>query len=233
MEELRVEAEKMGIRLSKGQLESFDIFFNELTEWNEKFNLTAIKEKDEVLKKHFVDSLTIIPYLPKDAKKVIDIGSGAGFPGLPIKIAQPELNMTLTDSTGKKVNFINNVIQKLGLKGTIAINNRAEEIGQSDRYREKFDVALARAVAYLPVLCEYTLPLVRVGGIFIAQKAVSDSEVEDSKRAIEILGGKIKEIIKIDVAGLTDRQLIIIEKIRETPDEFPRLPGLPKQNPLI
>ena len=232
MEELRERAEKLGIRLSKGQIESFDIFYNELTEWNEKFNLTSIKEKHDVLEKHFLDSLTIIPYLPEDAHRIIDIGAGAGFPGLPIKIAKPELNVTLTDSTGKKVNFMNNVIDKLGIKGVMAINNRAEEIGQSDRYREKFDVAIARAVAYLPVLCEYTLPLVRVGGLFIAQKAISESEVEDSKRAIDILGGRIKEIVKIDLAGLTDRQLIIIEKVRETPDEFPRLPGLPKQNPL-
>ena len=232
MEELRVQAEKLGIRLSKGQLESFDIFYNELTEWNEKFNLTAIKEKKDVFEKHFLDSLTIIPHLPKDTHKIIDVGSGAGFPGLPIKIAEPELNVTLTDSTGKKVNFMKNVIEKLGLKGIMAINNRAEEIGQTERYREKFDVALARAVAYLPVLCEYTLPLVRIGGVFIAQKAISESEVEDSKRAIEILGGRIKEIVKINLGGLTDRQLIIIEKVRETPDEFPRLPGLPKQNPL-
>ncbi|MEI7480079.1 MAG: 16S rRNA (guanine(527)-N(7))-methyltransferase RsmG [bacterium] len=232
MIDLKIEAKKLGLDLNNEQLASFEVFFDLLTEWNQKFNLTAITEKDDVYLKHFLDSLTIVPHIPDKAHKIIDIGSGAGFPGLPIKIARPDLNLTLTDSVGKKIFFIDEVIKKLDLKNTIAINNRAEELGRSDRYREKFDVATARAVAHLSVLCEYVLPLIKIGGIFIASKIVSNEEIEQAGTAIRLLGGKIKEIIPITYPDLPNRQLIIIEKISETPDAFPRTVGIPSQDPL-
>jgi len=232
MIDLKVEAKKLGLDLNKEQLASFEVFFDLLTEWNQKFNLTAITEKNDVYLKHFLDSLTIVPHIPDKAHKIIDIGSGAGFPGLPIKIVRADLNLTLTDSVGKKIFFIDEVIKKLDLKNTIAINNRAEELGRSDRYREKFDVATARAVAHLSVLCEYVLPLIKIGGIFIASKIANVEEIEQAGTAIRLLGGKIKEIIPITYPDLPNRQLIIIEKISETPDAFPRTVGIPSQDPL-
>jgi len=235
MIDLKTEADKLGVNLTREQLASFDLFYNTLIEWNEKFNLTAITEKDEIYSKHFLDSLTIIPHIPEGTHKIIDIGAGAGFPGLPIKIARPDLNVTLTDSVGKKVVFMNEVINALSLKNTLAISNRAEDLGKSERYREKFEVATARAVAYLPVLCEYVLPLVKVGGIFIAQKSLHDehhTEISDAKNAIGILGGEVQEVIKVNIPFAGDRHLVIIKKVRETPHEFPRENGLPKLKPL-
>ncbi|MFA6094421.1 MAG: 16S rRNA (guanine(527)-N(7))-methyltransferase RsmG [Candidatus Paceibacterota bacterium] len=222
----------LGINLTPEQISAFGIYQKELMEWNEKFNLTAIKTPDEITLKHFVDSLTIIPHIPEESHTIVDVGSGAGFPGLAIKIARPDMKITLLESTGKKVTFLDHIIATLKLPYAETIKIRAEEAGHNKKLREKFDVVTARAVAYLPVLAEYMLPLVKVGGICIAQKTHSESEVNDARHAINILGGKIKEIIPITIPGLESHELVIIEKVFETENLYPRTTGIPTKDPL-
>jgi len=212
--------------------EQFDLYSQELLKWNEMTNLTAITEPEEIKTKHFLDSLTVLDILPENTRTLIDIGSGAGFPGLPIKIARPDVSVTLIEAVGKKVDFLNHLIGKLELKNIQAIHTRAEEIGQLPEYREKYDVATARAVAELKILVEYALPLIKIGGVFIAQKILGTLEVEQAKNAIEILGGKIKEIRDASLPGLEFHQLVIIEKIKPTPEKYPRRSGMPTKKPL-
>lgn len=211
----------------------FDTYLQELLVWNEKTNLTAIRNPEEIRLKHFEDSLTLLPYIPENTKSLIDIGAGAGFPGLPIKIARPDIYVTLIDSVGKKIDFIKHIIEILKLQNTQALVARAEELGQNPEYREKFDVAVARAVAGLPTLVEYVLPLVKVGGLFIAQKNAGSDEIKNAEKAIEMLGGRIKSEINIDNPDLPDRLLLIIEKVSPTPQEYPRRTGKPLKNPLL
>lgn len=225
-------AHSTGIKLTEEQASAFGIYQKELLEWNEKFNLTAIKTPDEVILKHFADSLTIVPHIPQEAHTLADIGSGAGFPGLAIKIARPDMKVTLLEATGKKVTFLDHIITTLKLPYTETIKIRAEEAGHDKKLREKFDVVTARGVAYLPILAEYMLPLVKVGGICIAQKSHSEFEVSDARHAIDILGGKIKEIIPVTVPGLENHELIIIEKVFETEKKYPRTTGIPTKDPL-
>lgn len=235
MEELQKEAKTIGVELNQKQIEQFDLYFELLSEWNKKFNLTAITDKKDIRIKHFLDSLTVVPHIPKDVKKIIDIGAGAGFPGVPIKIARPDLSLTLTDSVGKKVTFLTELASNLELTETKTFNCRAEDLGKDKRYRESYDMATARAVAYLPTLCEYVLPLVKVGGIFIAQKSLHDekhTEISDAMNAIGLLGGEIEEVIKIDLPFTGERHLIVIKKVSPTPKVFPRANGAPKQDPL-
>jgi 16S rRNA (guanine527-N7)-methyltransferase len=232
MEDFKKYAEKEGIKISPEMTESLSTFLKELLEWNGKFNLTAIKEPEEIWHKHFMDSITVLNSIPKNAVKIIDIGTGAGFPGLIVKIFNPRLHVTLLDATGKKVNFLKHIIKTLDLENTEAIQNRAELLANHPNYRESFDVALSRAVAYMPTLLEYVIPFLKIGGIFIAQKKEGVEEIESSKNAIEVLGGKIKEIKKIESEVLTERQLVIIEKIKQTPKEYPRQEGLTKKRPL-
>ena len=207
----------------------FEKYCSLLVEWNEKINLTAITEKDEVFTKHFVDSLIGEEFIKKNAT-VIDIGTGAGFPSLPIKIVREDINLTLNDCLNKRLIFLNEVINKLGLKNVSTLHSRAEDLNKNVKY----DYALSRAVASLNTLSEYCLPFVKEGGYFIAYKSKDiDEELKNSEKAIEILGGKIEEIKEIEIPD-TDilRKLVFIKKIRQTPNKYPRGKNLPKTKPL-
>lgn len=204
----------------------FDEYLNELIEWNKKFNLTAITDPAEIRRKHFHDSLTILKILPLSCEKVIDVGAGAGFPGLPLKIACPDIKLTLLEATKKKVEFLDHIIKTLKLKDTEAVWARAEDYARE--HREIFDLAVARAVADLRVLAELCLPLVRVGGLFVTWKEEEiDAEVAAAQKAIGLLGGRLREIKK-----LPRRSLVIIAKATPAPPAYPRRAGLAKKRPL-
>ncbi|MBR3325513.1 MAG: 16S rRNA (guanine(527)-N(7))-methyltransferase RsmG [Clostridia bacterium] len=219
--------------LNDNQTKMFEEYMNLLLEWNQRMNLTAITEKDEIILKHFVDSLTISKYI-KNYSSLIDIGTGAGFPGIPLKIYDDSLNIVLLDSLNKRVNFLNEVIIKLKLENIYAIHGRAEEIARYADYREKFDVATSRAVANLSVLLEYMLPFVKMNGLCICMKGnnVKD-ELNDAKNALKILGGSIEKIENINLPD-TDikRTIVIIKKIRRTDIKYPRNAGIPVKKPL-
>lgn len=223
------------INLTSEQLIELESLVRELLLWNEKVNLTAIREEKEVWLKHILDSLTILPVLPNQPFSMIDIGSGAGFPGLPIKIARPESSVVFLEAINKKTQFTDYIINKLNLTNSHTANDRAEVLAHEEKYREHFDVATARAVAMLPILLEYALPFIKVGGIFVAQKNYDEKfqeELTSAKNALEILGGRIKEIREINISGLSKRALVIIEKITPTPKDYPRKNGIPKVKPL-
>ncbi len=222
---------EFGIILTEKQGQQFETLRNFLIQENENHNLTGISDPREIEIKHFLDSLSVLPILPADTKSLIDIGSGAGFPGLPIAIVRPNSNVTCLEATGKKTEFIKQAIEKIGLSNVSIINGRAEEVGTKNVYREYFDVALARAVAGLPTLLEYALPFVRVGGLFIAQKSTGE-QIETSEQALKELGGSIIKIIPVTIPNLSARQLILIQKTSETPKRYPRPTGIPLKNPL-
>jgi 16S rRNA (guanine527-N7)-methyltransferase len=228
---------EFGLDLSPEQLASFETFFRLLVEWNEKFNLTAITEYADVQVKHFLDSLAVVRALPKgelDGKRVIDIGAGAGFPGVPLAIAFPYLRVTLVEATGKKVRFLDELVRELGLENVIALKARAEELAHDAHHRERYDFAVARAVAYLRTLAEYTLPFVRAGGSFIAQKGPgAEDENYAAAHAIDTMGGKTRELIAYDLPTLDEtRYLVVIDKVAPTPRRYPRRAGLPEKKPL-
>jgi len=230
---LRKGAGEFGADLDDSKISLLLSYKDILLEWNEKMNLTAIEDDREFIIKHFVDSLSIIPYL-KNAGNLIDVGTGAGFPGLPVKIAQPSLDVVLLDSLEKRTAFLKHVIETLSLTGISAIHSRAEDAGRSPQHREKYDVAVARAVAALPVLLEYCLPLVKVGGIFIAMKGSSVDEIESAHKALDILGGKIEEINELTLPDSDiKRNIIIVKKFRQIPTKYPRKAGKPAKEPLI
>jgi 16S rRNA (guanine527-N7)-methyltransferase len=231
-ETLHTEASKLGVQLTPSELDTFDLYAKELIAWNDKINLTTITDPADIMTKHFIDSLSLISTLTDKHKTLLDIGSGAGFPGIPIKIARPDLTVTLVESVGKKVAFLEHAIKILKLKNIEAVLARAEELGHEENYREKYDVVTARAVANLASLSEYALPFLKIGGMFIAQKVATDEEVKKSERAIEILGGKLKEILPIRLKNLEERHLVIIEKVSPTPKEYPRRVGMPLKKPL-
>lgn len=219
--------------LTDEMLQQFEDYMKLLLEWNEKINLTAITNEDDIILKHFVDSLTILRYIEKD-KSIVDIGTGAGFPGVPVKIAREDINVTLVDSLNKRILFLKDIIEKLNLKKIETLHYRAEEFGQNKKYREGFDIATSRAVANLSILAEYLLPLVKVGGICICMKGSEiKQELENSRRAIQILGGKIDKVEEF-VLPESDikRNLVFIKKIKETPNKYPRKPGMPAKEPL-
>ena len=205
-------------------INNFNQFFQLLIEGNKVCNLTAITEEDEVIEKHFFDS--IYPnFAFKENAKVIDIGAGAGFPSIPLKIVRPDLNFTLLDSLNKRINFLNGVINELNLKNIQTIHGRAEDFARKAEFREQFDIATARAVANLKVLAEYCLPFVKVGGLFIALKSSScENEIAEAKEMIKILGGRIKEVVDYKIND-NERKLVIIEKVVETPAKYPRNPN--------
>ena len=213
--------------------QQFEDYMNLLLEWNEKINLTAITEEDEIILKHFVDSLTISKYI-KEGKSIVDVGTGAGFPGVPLKIVRKDLKVTLVDSLNKRILFLNDVIEKLRLKEIETLHYRAEEFGQNKKYRESFDIATSRAVANLSTLVEYLLPLVKVGGICVCMKGSEiKEELENSKKAIEILGGEVEQVEEFYLPG-TDikRSIVMIKKISSTPKKYPRKPGTPAKEPI-
>lgn len=222
------------IELNKKQIQKFYTYMKLLIEWNEKINLTAIIKPEEIILKHFVDCLTIARYIKRDSE-LIDVGTGAGFPGIPLKIYRTDLKITLVDSLNKRLNFLNEVIRQLKLENIETIHTRAEELGKNKSYREKYDVATSRAVANLSTLSEYLIPFVKIGGKCIGMKGADiDDELDCSKRAIEILGGKIvnKDIFNLPKSDL-GRSIIVIEKIKNTPVRFPRKPGTPAKEPIV
>jgi 16S rRNA (guanine527-N7)-methyltransferase len=255
-------ARKMGIPLTEDQLAMFQAYYDLLVEWNSRVNLTRITDHEEVQVKHFLDSLSCLWAMGLDERthgvqpsprsagraggsgshmrqadaplRAIDVGSGAGFPGIPLKIAVPALWLVLLEATGKKAEFLQAVVQRLHLSGVEVINTRAEEAGQSPVHRERYDLALGRALAGMATLAELTLPLVRVGGTVIAQKGEDPTaEVEAARKAIAALGGQVREVIPAAVPGLdAARHLVVLEKVAPTPAKYPRRPGIPAKRPL-
>lgn len=225
----------MGISLSQKQLEQFLCYYEMLTEWNEMVNLTAITEYDDVMKKHFVDSLSLIKaYDLTRPISVIDVGTGAGFPGLALKIAFPGLRVTLVDSLKKRINFINKVIDSLSLTEVNAIHGRAEDLAQPDKFRESFDLCVSRAVANLSILSEYCIPFVKQGGLFISYKSEKISEeITAAQNAISILGGKLEKQVEFMLPDSNIyRNFVMIKKQKLTPLKYPRKAGLPEKKQL-
>ena len=205
-----------------------------IQEWNEKINLTAITDDEGVMKKHFIDSIKVFNFEGlRDAQSVIDIGTGAGLPGIPMKIVRPNMKVVLLDSLMKRVNFLNEVIAKLGLDDIKAIHGRAEDYGKAE-YRECFDVAVSRAVANMTLLTELCMPFVKVGGYFVAMKGPgADAEIADAKAAIAMLGGKLEQVIEVEIEESDlKHNLVIVKKIKPTPQQFPRKPGVAAKKPL-
>lgn len=228
-------AEDVGLQLSKEQYEQFIIYMKLLQEWNEKINLTAIVEDEEIIKKHFIDSMKAFKRDEfKKANTLIDVGTGAGFPGLPIAIMNSNLSVTLLDSLNKRINFLNTVISKLGLTNVITIHSRAEDGARNKDLREKFDIATSRAVANMSVLSEFCLPYVKVGGNFIALKGPAvDQEIKESINAIKLLGGEFVNVCEVSIEGTELRHnLVVVKKIKECSKTYPRKAGLITKNPL-
>lgn len=228
-------AELFGIKLTPEQLGLFEAYLSELTDWNTRMNLTSITEPDAVRVKHFLDSLSVARSgLLKPQARVIDIGSGAGLPGLALHLACPGLHTVLLEATGKKITFLDHVIQTLGLSNIRTLHARAEDAGHISHHRAHYDLVLARAVARLPVLVEYLLPFARVGGHCVAMKgATAHDEVKDAETALRLLGGQVVSVEQIVLPGVEDqRYLIVIEKLKSTPGMYPRKAGTPSKSPL-
>lgn len=235
IEALQKAAAKYGLNLTEGQISDFNAYYELLVEWNQKINLTALTEPEDVAVKHIIDSLSCFrPELFKPGTSLIDVGTGAGFPGLPLKIYYPDLKLTLLDSLNKRVKFLQLVVDKLGLKDVEVIHARSEEVARQKKYREKFDLASARAVARLPILAEYCLPFVKQGGTFIALKGRQyEEEMTEADKAVKVLGGKIAETLPVKLPGLEDKRAVIyIAKIKKTPSIYPRKAGTPERNPI-
>lgn len=231
-EELEIAAKQIEIELTKEQIEKYYNYMNLLLEWNEKINLTAIIEPREIILKHFVDSLTIAKYI-KDDEKLIDVGTGAGFPGIPLSIVKENTDIVLLDSLNKRINFLEEVKENLKLENITTIHGRAEEFGKNKKERETYDIATSRAVAPLNILLEYLLPLVKVGGKAICMKGSNIEEIENAKNALEILGGQIEKIEEITLPNSDiKRNIIIVKKVKNTPSKYPRKPGTPSKEPI-
>ena len=226
---------QVGLKLNPHQVRLLAQYEQELLVWNERFNLTAIRDLEEVRVKHFLDSLTCIQAM-KDApgKRIVDIGSGAGFPGLVLKIVYPGVQLTLVDSVGKKIDFCRHIVRKLGLEQVETLQERAENIGQSLAYREQYDWAVARAVADLAVLAEYLLPLVRIGGRMLAMKGENGpAESHAAEHALQLLGGHLRQLLPVTLPGVAEeRYLVIVDKVAATPSRYPRRVGMPSKRPL-
>jgi 16S rRNA (guanine527-N7)-methyltransferase len=239
MDKLKSGAAGLGLHLIPEQLEQFEVYYRELVDWNKRVNLTSITDYEEAQVIHFLDSLTVVLGLDSPATgsdlKVIDVGSGAGFPGLPLRIVFPSLRLVLLEATARKVRFLEHIVAKLGLENVEIVAGRAEEAAHRDDYREKFDVAVSRAVAPLSVLAELVLPFCAVGGRIIAPKKGSiSSEIDRASKAIAALGGELNEVKEIKLEEFKDsRYLVIINKINKTPDKYPRRPGIPAKRPIL
>lgn len=245
--------EELNITLNEKQLCQFMKYYELLIEWNQVMNLTAITDFDEVLKKHFIDSLSLIKVYSVNSKvnseisselnssisqiniSLIDVGTGAGFPGIPLKIAFPEIKITLLDSLNKRINFLNTVIEELGLEDIEAIHGRAEDFSKKGMLREKFDLCVSRAVANLSTLSEYCLPYVKVGGKFISYKSEKiTEEIASAKKAVSVFGGKIEKQVEFMIPNSDIyRNLVVINKIKKTPDKYPRKAGIPAKSPIL
>lgn len=231
------ELNQFSIILENSQINQFYQYYELLDEWNKVMNLTAITDQNEVITKHFVDSLALVKAMGEISTKeykIIDIGTGAGFPGIPLKIAFPQLKITLMDSLNKRIKFLNEVIEQLGLKEITAVHSRAEDLGRDKDYREKYDLSVSRAVANLSTLSEYCMPFVKPGGFFISYKSGKiEEELSSAKHAIFLLGGKVNRIESFTLDGAeAERTLIKIEKVSEISKKYPRKAGVPGKEPL-
>ena len=236
MEQLVRDAQALfNLQLTEGQIELLIHYEKELLEWNQKFNLTAIRAVESIRTKHFLDSFScVLAWNTSPPNELIDIGTGAGFPGLPLKILYPHLKLTLVESVGKKAKFCQHIVDVLGLEDVDVIQTRAEDIGQDSRHREQYDWSVARAVANLNVLSEYLLPLVKIGGSMLAQKGESGpAEAQSAKNAMKVLSGKLKQLIPVELPGVAEnRYLVVVEKVAVTPSKYPRKPGIPAKQTL-
>ncbi|MRH44401.1 16S rRNA (guanine(527)-N(7))-methyltransferase RsmG [Aquibacillus halophilus] len=225
-----------GIELSEKQIKQFDIYFKTLVEWNEKMNLTAITDKEEVYEKHFYDSITASFYYDFSKEiSVCDVGAGAGFPSIPLKICFPNIKVTIVDSLQKRITFLNHLANQLELTGVSFYHDRAELFGKNEKFREKFDVVMARAVARMTVLCELCIPLCKTKGTFIAMKGPNlEEEMKDSKMALKLLGGERNQVHTFQLPNDNgERSIALIRKVRKTPNKYPRKPGVPNKTPII
>jgi 16S rRNA (guanine527-N7)-methyltransferase len=238
MESLIAGTRELGFKLSDSHLAAFEVCYRELVDWNRRFNLTAITDWDGVLVRHFLDSLSCLKVLPRaelaGGARVIDVGTGAGFPGLVLKIVCPGMRLTLLEATRKKVTFLNHMVRALELRNVKVVHGRAETLGQDVSHREQYDWALARAVAEMPTLAEYLLPLVRVGGAALAQKGEgAAAEVHEAEAAIKTMGGRVRQLMPVELRGLAEtRYLVVTDKVAATPEKYPRRPGMPRKSPM-
>jgi 16S rRNA (guanine527-N7)-methyltransferase len=236
METLARDAQTLfNVHLSGRQVLALHTYEKELLEWNQKFNLTAIRDAESIRTKHFLDSFScVLAWKSSPPNQLIDVGTGAGFPGIPLKILYPNLKLTLVESVGKKAMFCQHIVRVLGLEQVEVIQARAEDLGQDAGHREKYDWALARAVAKMNVLSEYLIPLVRIGGTVLAQKGESGpAEAQSAEEAMRLLGGKLKQLVPVNLPGVADdRYLVVVEKVAATPPKYPRKPGIPMKQPL-
>lgn len=236
MEQLARNAQtSFGIHLTPRQLAALSIYEQELLEWNQKFNLTAIRDTEGIRTKHFLDSISCaLAWKDRPPRRLIDVGTGAGFPGIVLKILYPGMQLTLVESVGKKANFCRHMVDKLSLDGVMVLTARAEEAGQNPAHREKYDWAVARAVADMPVLAEFLLPLVHFGGAMLAQKGESaPAETQSAEKALKLLGGQVRQLIPVTLPGVVEeRYLVVVDKLAATPPGYPRKPGIPAKKPL-
>ena len=236
MEKLVQEARTLfNIHLTSRQVTALVTYEKELLEWNQKFNLTAIRDTESIRTKHFLDSFScVLAWNASPPNHLIDVGTGAGFPGIPLKILYPNLKLTLVESVSKKAMFCQHIVSVLGLEHVEVLQARAEDLGQDPQHREKYEWAVARAVAKLNVLSEYRIPLVQVGGTMLAQKGESGpAEAQSAEKAMELFGGKLKQLIPVNLPGVADdRYLVVVDKAATTPPKYPRKPGVPAKQPL-
>lgn len=224
----------LGIQLSPAQIGALEIYEQELLRWNERVNLTAIRDAHQIRIKHFLDSLTCLSAIHNPCERIIDVGTGAGFPGVPLKIIYPSIQLTLVESVGKKADFCRYLVKTLRLDGVQVIQERAETVGQMPAHRQRYDWAVARAVAIMPVLVEYLLPLVRLGGAMLAMKGESaPAETQQAEYAIRLLGGHLRKLTPVTLPGVVEeRYLVVVDKVASTPDSYPRRVGIPAKRPL-
>lgn len=227
--------QRTGWRLSSRQLEALRLYESELLTWNERFNLTAIHDSEEIRIKHFLDSFTCLQVMRNQLGiRLIDVGTGAGFPGLILKIANPALQVTLVESVGKKVDFCRRIVELLGLEQVSVVQDRAEALGKMVEHREAYDWAAARAVAVMPVLAEYLLPFIRIGGSMLAMKGENAPvEAHAAEHALRVLGGRLRELVPVVLPGVAEeRYLVVVDKIAATPPAYPRRVGIPSKRPI-
>ena len=241
MDKLVLGARHLGLELTAKQLTTFDRYRRELQAWNQRINLTAIDDTEGILVRHFLDSLSCTLAFrqpetgrPAAGTRLIDVGAGAGFPGVPLKIVCPNIQLTLVEATAKKAQFLEHLREQLALNGITIINARAEELGHDAAHRERYDWAMARAVAEMPVLAEYLLPLVRIGGYCLAQKGEkAAAEATAAESAINLLGGRLARLLPVELRGLAEtRFLVLVKKVAPTPAKYPRRPGMPGKRPI-